>query len=390
MSDSSIRRYQYIDALRGYAILGVIAIHSAHSFGSFDYFFQRGFRDAGYGVHLFFVASALTLFLSLSKRSSDEQRPYANFFIRRFFRIAPLFWFAILAYYLLGLIPWEQKMMSMRPELQSWNYWLTFSFLHGWSPATINKVVPGDWSIAAEMTFYLFLPWLFLGIKNLRTALWLTIAAIAVAIIFDQLVRKSFPLIFPLFEISSNLHLFLEFNFVRQVPTFLMGIVLYFIVVKHEFGQWLARNNYSHMMLVMVFILCIFLPYNENNYVPESILYSIVFVMFAAVLSGLNSKIYINQFICGLGKISFSGYITHFFVVDVVRFSFPMEALNGRDKFIVTLALLVFIFFVVLITALCSTITYKFIEKPGIRAGNKIITAWEQRALIKGSLKRVV
>ena len=38
---------------------------------------------------------------------------------------------------------------------------LTALFLHGWHPETINSVVPGGWSIAAETSFYLLLPLLF-------------------------------------------------------------------------------------------------------------------------------------------------------------------------------------------------------------------------------------
>lgn len=44
------------------------------------------------GVQLFFVMSALTLFLSLDSRRRTEARPVANFFVQRFFRIARLFY----------------------------------------------------------------------------------------------------------------------------------------------------------------------------------------------------------------------------------------------------------------------------------------------------------
>ena len=42
-----------------------------------------------------------------------------------------------------------------------WHVLLTALFLHGWHPETINTVVPGGWSIAVEMSFYLFVPLLF-------------------------------------------------------------------------------------------------------------------------------------------------------------------------------------------------------------------------------------
>ncbi len=254
MSDGAIKRYAYIDALRGYAILGVIAVHSTFHFDEYEYLFERVFVGGQYGVHLFFVASALTLFLSLSKRSEDEKSPYRNFFIRRFFRIAPLFWFGILVYYLLGLVPWDEEMGSLRPELEPWNYWLTFAFLHGWHPATINKVVPGDWSIAVEVTFYLLVPWLFLWIKNLRMALWVLIAVVILALIFDRLIASYAYLVFP----DHSPRSFREFNFVRQLPVFLIGVSLYFLLAKHNLEKWLADNNYTYMMLVALLLAFVF------------------------------------------------------------------------------------------------------------------------------------
>ena len=48
-----------------------------------------------YGVQLFFIASAFTLFLSRHRRSEVGNK---NFFIRRFFRIAPMYYLGIILY----------------------------------------------------------------------------------------------------------------------------------------------------------------------------------------------------------------------------------------------------------------------------------------------------
>lgn len=372
-----MKKYAYIDALRGYAILGVIAIHSAVEFRVFDFYFQQGFRDAQYGVHLFFVASALTLFLSLAGRSSAERRPYQNFFLRRFFRIAPLFWFAIIAYYFFGLSPWEAMRWEREGELTVWNYVLTFSFLHGWSPATINKVVPGDWSIAAEMTFYLFVPLLFIYVKKLSVAIWMTLIAIFVVIVFDAILDKSYSAIFPGY--AESRWDYAKYNFVRQIPVFFMGMILYFLISQYSFGVKLARSGYSGVILVGVFFALIVLPYNDNQYIPDSIFYAVVFVVFALVLSDDKNKLLVNSAICYLGKISFSSYIIHFMVIDVLIFYAPFYLLEGAGKLLVTGSLLIFFGCAVLITAIISSITYRFVEKPGVRLGNVVVKMNEGR-----------
>lgn len=89
------RQYDYIDIVRGVAILGVIAVHSHQGIKNLSTPISWIFNYGQLGVQLFFIASALTL--CLSTRERDETSPY-YFYIRRYFRIAPLYYFAIFLY----------------------------------------------------------------------------------------------------------------------------------------------------------------------------------------------------------------------------------------------------------------------------------------------------
>ncbi|MEY9132663.1 peptidoglycan/LPS O-acetylase OafA/YrhL [Bradyrhizobium diazoefficiens] len=74
-------RYGYIDALRGYAILLVIFVHSSQMIGGLQgYVYQIGDQGAR-GVQLFFVASAITLCMSYHRRTDGV----GAFYIRRLF-----------------------------------------------------------------------------------------------------------------------------------------------------------------------------------------------------------------------------------------------------------------------------------------------------------------
>ena len=79
-----------------------------------------------------------------------------SFYIRRAFRIVPLFWVAILFYLLItkgeGFKLWAPDGVSTGDVV------LTFLFLHWSSVTAFNSVVPGGWSIAVEMQFYLLFP----------------------------------------------------------------------------------------------------------------------------------------------------------------------------------------------------------------------------------------
>src|ERR1700733_7252186 len=90
-------RFAYIDAVRGLAFLAVLCAHIAMSVNVPGRVILMG---GMFGVQLFFLASAITLCYSMDARSKVEARPVLSFYLRRLFRIAPLFWLAMLFYWL--------------------------------------------------------------------------------------------------------------------------------------------------------------------------------------------------------------------------------------------------------------------------------------------------
>lgn len=148
-------RNRSLDLLRGVAILLVISVHCAQATTSIvpglaSFAIQYG----EFGVPLFFIVSGYTMMLTFGDRV--DLAAVRSFYIRRVFRIAPLFWAAILLYLLLtggeGFKAWAPGGIGAGDVL------LTFLFLHGSSVTAFNSVVPGGWSIAVEMQFYLLFP----------------------------------------------------------------------------------------------------------------------------------------------------------------------------------------------------------------------------------------
>ncbi len=82
------KHFGYIDAMRGYAILAVMAVHAASVAPDLEGIGRTLVNQGARGVQLFFVASALTLMMSWHARNDGA----ARFYIRRIFRIAPMFW----------------------------------------------------------------------------------------------------------------------------------------------------------------------------------------------------------------------------------------------------------------------------------------------------------
>ncbi|MFM7661568.1 MAG: acyltransferase family protein, partial [Bacteroidota bacterium] len=356
---TEIKKYDYIDALRGIAVLGTLFIHCSK--------YERGINNFGVnfkelallgnsGVQLFFMMSAVTLFMSMNQKKKLEKNPNLNFFIRRFFRIAPLFYLSIifcLSFNLEGY--WWNEFSQLNP---SYLILTTVTFTNGFNPYYINSIVEGGWSIAIEMIFYAIIPILFIFIKNIKVAFWSFLASLLIAsglFIFNQ---KNI-----LIESVDLWRAFTYFNFIAQLPVFLLGILLFYVIKNKEDGK-LVVTEIKYPLVIFALILLFNVTF---NYIQNHILISFSFFLVAFSLSQAKN-ILVNKLTCFLGKISYSMYLTHF---PVLFLMWKLNLLDIINKQILNFGLRYFI--LIAITAGISYLTYKFIELPGITLGKKVI-----------------
>lgn len=360
-----MKKLDYVDALRGLAILGVVMVHTG-SYGSSNPtgVLAQIIGEGARGVQLFYLASAFTLFLSFKNRLTKEKLPIRNFFIRRFFRIAPMYYLGI-CYYLLqdGFGP--RYWLGDETRITALNILSNLTFLHGFYPYWITSLVPGGWSIGVEMTFYVVLPFLFLKIKNINQAFRFFILSIFFKL-FLQFVLIQFPLIG--FDRLWKEYLFLYFP--SQLPVFSLGIILYFLISENESVRNISGRSILIFSGMVIAQLCTGFQFILSNH----ILFGIGFLLLAYGLSMYKFKLIVNPVISHIGKISFSMYLVHFAVLhwlnqfNLVDYS-NNGILNYSIRFLLGLGL----------TIIISTILYNIIEVPFQNVGKKIIGRWERK-----------
>jgi exopolysaccharide production protein ExoZ len=345
-----LSRSHSLDFLRGLAIVGVMAIHVSQSFPSNIHAVDFAFMCGWSGVNVFYFVSAMTMCLMWTQRT--ETNPTRKFYIRRFLRIAPLFWLAIPLYLVVnGTGPSYNAPNGIGP-LQ---VILTATFLHGFWPDSINSVVPGDWSIAAEMIFYLVFPFVITAFGSRRHFY------LALAIVLHLVNVCLFkPFAFALFSayygpgneafVWTALHL----SFLNQLPVFLVGCALFFSL-RDGFAK-------SDAAIYAVFIALSFIAdratgSHEFNYLMINL------VLGAGVAGSIRFAIRLQP-LEALGRNSYSMYLSHFAVIYGLRQIWPLA--DGLVSLLVAYAV------TAALSYLVARTTWHSVERPAQNLAHRL------------------
>lgn len=372
MGNTKSNRLDYINAVRGIAILLVIVLHVSSAVKGLPEVFSYMAGKGAFGVQLFFVASAFTLFLSYTGRIKKEGRlTTRNFFIRRFFRISPMYYLAAIVY---AVICYYVPAYNDGKPLVTWKVLANIVYLNGFLPGAINYLPPGGWSVGVEMVFYCCVPFLFYNIKNIKAAtIWFVALAFGAALL-KLLIR--YILIRFSVDYQRPENWFLYFWFPNQAPVFMLGIVLFFALQKYRVK---SRFKCYAGIAVSTVLLLIFMYYRRDidplNIIPEHTIVPIFFAVNIFFLAQCPIKILDNRITRFFGEISFSLYLVHFIVVYVLADYCPLPA----DPFAQFAVLLVL---TLLISGAIAKLTYQTIELKGIALGDKLI----KRRVIKREL----
>jgi peptidoglycan/LPS O-acetylase OafA/YrhL len=368
-----MQKLRYVDALKGIAITGVLLVHCGQ-YGSGERLLPLLFRtivnSGQLGVQLFFVVSAFTLFLSLRRRLGVEKAPVRNFFISRFFRVAPMYYLGICFYlWLDGRGP--RYWLGDAPGISTGNIVSNFLFLHGFNPYWINSLVPGGWMIAVEMLFYCLVPLLVLRITNKRQAFNFLLATLAARLALEVLLSK-IPFISDVQLWGKYLRLYLP----NQMPVFAMGILMFFLVGK-EHGEG-DRAAIRPLPLVISAVLLIAQFALGIQALPPHVVCGMAFVVLGIALGRHEFAVLVNPVFVYLGRVSYSMYLVHFAVLHWLATFGGGDYLPVIDSFSAIINYLIRLCILIPTTVAGATMFYWFVEQPTQRIGRKLVVFLER------------
>ncbi len=364
--------YRYIDCLRGYAVLMVIASHLTSEFAGLPYPVERLTTSGWFGVQLFFLASAVTLLMSWHSEAARQKPDVRAFFIRRFFRIAP-------AYYAAGVLYF---FVSPPAAFDLGQVLRTATFVNALHPAWLTAphiwwVVPGGWSISVEFTFYLVFPFYAAMATSLRRALIVLAASVAVGIAADLAAFAWLSPGYPMPAIGN----FLFFWFPNQASVFALGGVMFFIVQAAQQGDArrhaaLARWS-TPLALACVLAYCALAYVRLGHYlgdrplIPAGQGVSLPLAGLVLALSA-NRSVLVSRPVAAMGKVSFSAYLLHFALLRLFP-AFPRLLHSQATGMHAVAAYAAGFVLISVATFAASWVSYQVIELPMIRLGQRFI-----------------
>jgi peptidoglycan/LPS O-acetylase OafA/YrhL len=353
--DDSGNRQSFLDGLRGLAVLMVITVHTAHTLGipNANWFTSVAFSGER-GVQLFFLVSAFTLWQTTRKRWLSEQKPWISFYIRRAFRILPL-WFLMTPVFAIAT-----------HLVTATNILGTIFFFNGFLRyrETYEIVISGGWSIFIECLFYAAFPFIFIFSKTILRTMILLVSFLTISIVWLTFAEK--------LGVPTTGKRFIFHHPLTHFFCFPLGVFI---------AQWLSSEEKTPLRRLMEDRRCIacypilVLVALPLNFYVASISLGLLFIS-ASKPSTWFAKFCTLRLMQSLGQYAYSIYFLHFLVLRSLSYAIEetgiRSAINWSSPGWICFGACTFVTVIAISFRLGKTIFEKF-ERPCINYGRQMV-----------------
>jgi peptidoglycan/LPS O-acetylase OafA/YrhL len=313
----------------------------------------------GLGVTLFYVLSAFSLCHS-TLISIDRPGWTRDYFIKRFFRIAPLFYVMLAAWY--ALFYYRNAAPGLGDVL------LNLVFAFNFVPEKYESIVAAGWTVGVEMVFYAVFPVILLLVGRLRHAIVFFVLASFVSLVARMSLEK------------AGMGAYVGGAFISALGIFAAGVLAFWVY------RWLKnkviRENSSPRKWLWLAVaipatafLAIVSPARHWLFVwgrADIMLFSVFFGGMAVWQALFPSRFLASKPMTFMGERSYSIYLLHpwimFWFLPANQWLYAkLEIVIGSWAFLANA------FFTMTVTVMASAIAWRFIEKPGMECGKRLI-----------------
>lgn len=340
--------FKGLNGVRAIAAMVVLVCH-IDQFSRLFNVEKIGFHEhgmAGYAVDMFFVLSGyLITYLLLAEKEKTKTISLKKFYLRRIFRIWPIYYLAIviavvLIYFNLGTGP--------RNWIFSLGLYTFFSANVAYvMDLSISSIVP-LWSVGVEEQFYLLWPHL------VKKTPHYFLAFVSFYLLFVILKLAMYTIFSP----ESAAYFFMAYSSLNIMCMGAIGaLIVYF---KHPVLSVLYRKEIQIIAWGVLIYSCIYKPLHLFTFIDQELNSLFYLIIIVNVSTNKDSLISLeNKVMNYLGRISYGIYVYHMLVLFTLPslLSYLGVELNYFSMF----------GFVTMTTLLTATVSYHYFEMPFLK-----------------------
>lgn len=376
----------FLDGLRGIASLWVLVGHAM---------FLTGYKvmilaEPDMAVELFIIISGFLMTYHYQAREAREpwMEPdtWKTFWVRRFFRIAPLYYACLAVALIFGPELWQARLdaASIYPggvaeqaryadrylDQSLTNILMHVSFVFGATWTHNFRTALPDWSIGLEMQYYLFFPFLMIIALKLGRFAGMALLVGTMALVGTWLDRNGFvvgaysmlPMKFHLFAAGMLMAMTLKVEAKWRWLLIAGAIAVIFVPLG---GGRSAMHRGIKIGIVLGFLALLY-----KDRLPGLLQWPV----------GILDKVFSNPLSRWIGDVSYGVYLIHLLVMLPVcgwlALRFPEMA--PLPRFLSALVL------TCVLTYGFAWLCYRFIEEPGIALGRRIAARFQKPKAVTG------
>lgn len=356
---------EYVDALKGIAIIAVTLVHSGG--GGLPGIWGRIGNDGARGVQMFFVISGMLAFRSLDhyyKHQDITIKSALRWYVKKFLRIVPLYYLALL----MSLVAktWSPYWLGSEGHVTINNILAHIFLLHGLFPHYTDSILSVEWYLGCLWLFFLVSPLLFKYIDTLGKSV---IFGVFLYIV-QPLLSAKLAVVVPIGEDSQIYDAYVgTFGPPKQFLVYMFGIILYFVIKRLKDLNIDCITALSYALLIFG-IIALYGQVNDASTIyrlSRDEMFGLWFFVIILSQALHSSRLIVNPVFKIFGKYSYGIYLFQFvWLKSYDRYINYSGKNDGEVRFLISLAVLLGISYILtsffekpLIKRVCRTNLYK-------------------------------
>lgn len=297
-------RLEFVDILKGIAILMVVIVHTSQKVTGIPHEFFRVISFGETCCQLFFVLTGYALTYSANKRHV----PLKEYYKKRWMSIAPPYYIAVVFWSLLGYLQYRLQYAGGFGYNGSFREILCNLFLlNGLFSEGNNNIVPGGWYVGALVILYALYPLvhqitvsLYRKSKVLLSGFYLVLYAVSEIVVYLNRTDRFTSLV-----LNANC-------FLHQLSCLVMGIIVFYCLKDHK--SILLRNREKVCLGTLLLLPLQVLSYYLLSVATRDLVSGIFFggvLMICALYHEQIRKYRFARLLEALGKKSYEIFFVH-------------------------------------------------------------------------------